>query len=56
MRLTDTGHDFTSPFLPGPIRRPPATPKSDPFMPAERRDVRAVAVRFISSAVAFRSS
>jgi hypothetical protein len=51
VQFANTGHDYTSPFLPGPVDRPPAAPKPDPFTAVERREVRAVAVQFISTAV-----
>ena len=51
IHFANTGHNLNSPFLPGPVQRPPARPKSDPFTASERRQVRAVAVQFISTAV-----
>jgi hypothetical protein len=51
VRFANTGHSFNSPFLPGPVQRVEAAPKPDPFTAVERRQVRAVAVQFISTAV-----
>jgi hypothetical protein len=49
--FSNTGHAFRDDFRPGKPQLVPKAPKSDPFTPAERRQVRAVAVRFIESAV-----
>jgi hypothetical protein len=49
--FSNTGHRVPSVFKPGPVARVPPNPKTDPFTPTEQRQVRAVASRFISSAV-----
>jgi hypothetical protein len=51
VQFANTGHDFSSRFTSEPVQRPPKVPKSDPFTATERKEVRAVAVRFISTAV-----
>ncbi|HZO62524.1 MAG TPA: hypothetical protein VFB35_06035 [Gaiellaceae bacterium] len=51
IRFSNTGHRFEDTFTPGKATLVPAAPKSDPFTRAEQRQVRAIAVRFIESAV-----
>jgi hypothetical protein len=49
--FSNTGHRVPSVFKSGPVARVAPNPKSDPFTPTERKQVRAVASRFVSSAV-----
>jgi hypothetical protein len=49
--FSNTGHEVPSVYKPGPVARVPPNPKADPFTPSERRQVRAVAARFVASAV-----
>jgi hypothetical protein len=51
IHYSNTGHPEQQVFLPGKPQLVPTTPKADVFTPAEQRQVRAVAVRFIESAV-----
>jgi hypothetical protein len=51
VHFANTGHSYPSVFHPGPVQYPPESPKPDPFTQAERKQVRAVAVQFISTAV-----
>lgn len=51
IRFSNTGHAEKQVFLPGKPQLVPKSPKTDTFTPAEQRQVRAVAVRFIQSAV-----
>jgi hypothetical protein len=51
VRFANTGQKYAAPFTEEPVQRPPRTPRSDPFTAAERKQVRAVAVRFIETAV-----
>jgi len=51
IRFSNTGHPEKEVFQPGKPQLVPKTPKADAFTPAEQRQVRAVAVRFIESAV-----
>jgi hypothetical protein len=51
VRFSNTGHSYVEPFTPEPVQIPQKSPKADPFTAAERKQVRAVAVRFISTAV-----
>jgi hypothetical protein len=51
IRFSNTGHREPETFQPGKAQLVPKTPKADPFTPVEQRQVRAVAVRFIESAV-----
>jgi hypothetical protein len=49
--FSNTGHDFSAPFTTEPVQVPPRAPKADPFTAAERKQVQAIAVKFISTAV-----
>jgi hypothetical protein len=49
--FSNTGHPVPSVYASGPVARVPPNPKTDPFTPDEQRQVRAVATRFVSSAV-----
>lgn len=49
--LSNTGHTIRQTFEPGKPQLVARAPKSDAFTPAERRQVRAVAARFIETAV-----
>lgn len=49
--LSNTGHKVPSVFTAGPVARVAPNPKANPFTADERRLVRAVAARFVSSAV-----
>lgn len=51
IRFSNTGHPEQETFQPGKPQLVPAAPKEDAFTPAEQRQVRAVAVKFIESAV-----
>ena len=51
IRFSNTGHKVASVYGQGPVQRVAPNPKADPFTPAERRQVRAVATRFIETAV-----
>ncbi len=51
LRFSNTGHPEKQVFERGKPQFVPANPKADVFTPAEQRQVRAVAVRFIQSAV-----
>ena len=51
VRYANTGHRVPSVYSSGPVARVAPNPKADPFTPEERREVRAVATRFISTAV-----
>jgi hypothetical protein len=49
--FSNTGHKVPSVYKAGPVARVPPNPKTDAFTPTERKQVRAVASRFVSSAV-----
>jgi hypothetical protein len=49
--FSNTGHQVPSVFTPGAVARVPPNPKADPFTPLERRQVRAVAAKFVATAV-----
>jgi hypothetical protein len=51
IRFSNTGHAEKDVFLPGKPQLVAKSPKPDAFTPNEQRQVRAVAVRFIESAV-----
>ena len=51
IHFSNTGHAEKQVFQPGKPQLVPKSPKTDTFTPAEQRQVRAVAVRFIESAV-----
>lgn len=51
IRFSNTGHKVASVYTQEPVTRVAPNPKADPFTPAERRQVRAVATRFIQTAV-----
>jgi hypothetical protein len=51
IHYSNTGHTLPQSFGPGKPQLVPRSPKSDPFTPAEQRQVRAVAIRFIETAV-----
>jgi hypothetical protein len=51
IHFSNTGHPEKDTFQPGKPQLVPENPKADTFTPAEQREVRAVAVRFIESAV-----
>jgi hypothetical protein len=51
VRFSNTGHPEKETFQPGKPQLVPRNPKADAFTPAEQRQVRAIAVRFIESAV-----
>lgn len=49
--FSNTGHRVRSVYTPGPVARVAPNPKADSFTPTERKQVRAVASQFVSSAV-----
>src|SRR4029077_8572698 len=51
IHFSNTGHAEKDVFEPGKPQLVPKAPKADRFTPAEQRQVRAVAVRFVESAV-----
>jgi hypothetical protein len=51
IRFSNTGHPEEQVFRPGKPQLVPKLPKADAFTPDEQRQVRAVAARFIQSAV-----
>jgi hypothetical protein len=51
LRFSNTGHKIVSPYTPGPVQLVPKNPPSDRFTAAERRQVHAVASRFVATAV-----
>jgi hypothetical protein len=51
IRFENTGHKIPQKFTNKPVQRVAPEPKADPFTPVERSAVRAVATRFIRSAV-----
>ena len=51
IHFSNTGHAEKQVFEPGKPQLVPKAPKADTFTPAEQRQVRAVAVRFVASAV-----
>jgi hypothetical protein len=51
IRYSNTGHPEKETFQPGKPQLVPRNPEADAFTPAEQRQVRAIAVRFIESAV-----
>jgi hypothetical protein len=52
IHFSNTGHKFTQTFEPGKTAQlVPKSPKAQPFTPGEQKQVRAVAVQFIESAV-----
>ncbi len=51
VRFSNTGQDVSAPFTSEPVQRTPPSPRTDPFTATERKQVRAVAVKFVSTAV-----
>jgi hypothetical protein len=51
IRFSNTGHPEKQVFQPGKPQLVPRNPEADAFTPAEQRQVRAIAIRFIESAV-----